>query len=122
MHDHEDHTAGDRADHGSAVTESVCHVHIVFFGLPLTLPSSDRTGSDRHNDGPVIVSILAASPAVVVPNGLVLKAVSRPLCQLSFELCDANRAATFCTFLSVRMGSPLLCDTARLERSGVQRI
>lgn len=97
---------------------TVEHLHVMWFGIPLTLPASPDDSSDRPSTLGEWVPLLSEMlpPQIVVASDV-----------LGLDLFDA-------TVLAIAIETPpraepfgppkvlLLCDTARRERSGVLNI
>lgn len=116
LHGHSHHH-----DTGSAQTmgePAVEHLHVMWFGIPLTMPTSPDDSSDRPSTLGEWVPLLSEMlpPQISVASDV-----------LGLDLFDA-------TVLAVAIETPpraepfvppkvsLLCDTARRERSGVLNI
>jgi hypothetical protein len=104
--------------HHDCVSDTVAHTHIACFGMPITVPVS----SDEHStDGP---RQLALEVKIVATSSDVLQSASRLLANIAVPLTASGVVAMVSDDLASAHHSPhvdrvLLCDTARLERSGV---
>jgi hypothetical protein len=102
------------------IANSVAHSHFIFFGLPLTVPESGSGNTDIRLGEVALMAdfVLAESP-------------NRPHAQSTLPLVPQS-VLSFATHILAASALPnyhpphenqsLLCDTARLERSGVLQV
>lgn len=115
-HDHSHHHDTDVAQ--TLGDSAVEHLHVMWFGIPLTLPVSSDESSDRPSTSGEWVPLLSEMlpPQIVAASDV-----------MGLDLCDANVVAIAIEappraepFVPPKVS--LLCDTARRERSGVLKI
>ena len=104
-------------DHSARVEDCVTHTHANFLGLPITIPATDDGRSSDRQDGAALLVEIVAAPCDVASNGH----GTRIEAQLGVPTFSVSLSAD--TLLSIHhrpnAGHNLLCDTARLERTGV---
>lgn len=114
-HDHSHHHDTDVAQ--TLGEPEVAHLHVMWFGIPLTLPVSPDDSSDRPSTSgewvPLVSEMLP--PQVVATDVLGLDLFDAVVSAVTVE--SPPRAEPF-----VPPRISLLCDTARRERSGVLNI
>jgi hypothetical protein len=113
------HSHGHKHPHeGSACIEDcVPHTHANFFGLPVTIPAKDGSGSKgRYDDTALKVEVVAAQ-SDVTPNGLGGIAVPSLAVHTFAVWFSADKMLSI--YHPPNANHTVLCDTARLERSGV---
>lgn len=121
-HSHSHHH-GDAYRHGSEAEPTfhepaVEHLHVLWFGIGLTLPVSPDDSSDRPNTVDEWVPLLSEMlPPQVVATSDVLDLNSTAVGASAFAVTTPARAEPF-----VPPKISRLCDTARRERSGVLNI
>lgn len=115
-HDHSHHHDTDAAQ--TLGEPAIEHLHVMWFGIPLTLPASPDDSSDRPSTLGERVPLLSETlpPQIVVASD-VLSLDLFDAAVLTFAIETPPRAEPF-----VPPKVSLLCDTARRERSGVLKI
>ena len=119
-HPHSDHHHGHRHDTESDTLGEppVEHLHVIWFGIPLTLPVSPDDSSEHPSTSGEWVPLLSE----MLPPHVVVVAETLGLDSFDFGASPVAvekppRAESF-----VPPKVSLLCDTARRERSGVLNI
>jgi len=114
-HEHSHHHDGDAAQ--TLGEPEVEHLHVMWFGIPLTLPVSPDDSSDRPSSSGAWVPLVSEMlpPQVVATDVLGLDLFDAVVSAVTVE--SPPRAEPF-----VPPRISLLCDTARRERSGVLKI
>lgn len=117
-HSHAHHHHGHTHRHGSEAEPAVEHLHVVLFGIGLTLPVSSDDSSDSLNSmGEWVPLLREMLPPQVVAASDVLDHDSLAFGALALTVVTPARAEPF-----VPPKSSWLCDTARRERTGVLNI
>jgi hypothetical protein len=126
-HHHHSHASHDHASKHQhphkpsvGIENGVAHSHVDFFGVPLTVPEkSDGDTKSRRLDIVRPVEIAAEE------NAAISQSVSAPRLASDTSLCfgaEIVAGTELASYHPPHENQSLLCDTARLKRSGVLQI
>jgi hypothetical protein len=125
-HDHAHDGNGQFAAHGHSharsegIEGSIAHSHVNFFGLPLTFPGSGTGDTIAQRVNVVWLVDIASAEIGKTSDGLSAKLImSQPVLLFSAEIGTGDLRLTY---HPPHDNQSLLCDTARLERTGVRQI